>query len=108
VLKALGVELREMDNAGDYNWCCGGGGGVITIHRADPLRYKAFEIKMAQIDGTGAEMALTSCSNCRQSFDDSQAHFHWDKTHAQSAGTGGGQPGRALRRKRLLGEQHFT
>jgi Fe-S oxidoreductase len=79
VLKALGVELREMDNAGDYNWCCGGGGGVITIHRADPLRYKAFEIKMAQIDGTGAEMALTSCSNCRQSFDDSQAHFHWDK-----------------------------
>ncbi|ACL72353.1 protein of unknown function DUF224 cysteine-rich region domain protein [Thioalkalivibrio sulfidiphilus HL-EbGr7] len=80
VLKALGVELREMDNAGDYNWCCGGGGGVITIHRADPLRYKTFEIKMAQIDRTGAEVLLTSCSNCRQNFDDSQAHFHWDKT----------------------------
>lgn len=80
VLKALGVELREMDNAGDYNWCCGGGGGVITIHRADPLRYKTFEIKMAQIDKTGAEVLLTSCSNCRQNFDDSQAHFHWDKT----------------------------
>ncbi len=80
VLKALGVELREMENAGDYNWCCGGGGGVITIHRADPLRYKTFEIKMAQIDRTGAEVLLTSCSNCRQNFDDSQAHFHWDKT----------------------------
>ncbi|WP_018952795.1 (Fe-S)-binding protein [Thioalkalivibrio sulfidiphilus] len=80
VLKALGVELREMENAGDYNWCCGGGGGVITIHRADPLRYKTFEIKMAQIDKTGAEVLLTSCSNCRQNFDDSQAHFHWDKT----------------------------
>ena len=80
VLRALGVELREMDNAGDYNWCCGGGGGVITIHRADPLRYKTFEIKMAQIDRTGAEVLLTSCSNCRQNFDDSQAHFHWDKT----------------------------
>ena len=80
VLRALGVELREMDNAGDYNWCCAGGGGVITIHRADKIRYKAFQIKMAQVEDTGAEMLLTSCSNCRQSFDDSQEHFHWDKT----------------------------
>jgi Fe-S oxidoreductase len=80
VLDALGVELREMENAGDYNWCCGGGGGVITIHRADPLRYKTFEIKMKQIDDTGAEMPVTSCSNCRQNFDDSQQHFGWDKT----------------------------
>lgn len=80
VLKALGVELREMHSAGDYNWCCGGGGGVITIHRADPLRYKAFEIKMKQVDDTGAEMLVSSCSNCRQNFDDSSEHFGWDKT----------------------------
>ena len=80
VMKALGMELREMADAGDYNWCCGGGGGVITIHRADTLRYKAFEIKMKQVDDTGAEMLLTSCSNCRQNFDDSQEHFGWDKT----------------------------
>jgi Fe-S oxidoreductase len=80
VLNALGVELREMEDGGDYNWCCGGGGGVITIHRADPLRYKTFEIKMKQIDDTGADMPVTSCSNCRQNFDDSQQHFGWDKT----------------------------
>ena len=80
VLKALGVELREMENAGAHNWCCGGGGGVITIHRADPLRYKAFEIKMQQVDASGADKLYTSCSNCRQNFDDSQEHFGWDKT----------------------------
>jgi Fe-S oxidoreductase len=79
VLKALGVDLRETQDTGDYNWCCGGGGGVITIHRADPIRYKAFEIKMRQIEDTGAEMLLTSCSNCRQNFDDSQQHFDWDR-----------------------------
>jgi Fe-S oxidoreductase len=80
VLTALGVELREMTPGADVNWCCGGGGGVVTIHRADPLRYKVFQIKMEQIDRTQAQVPLTSCSNCRQTFDDGQAHFHWDKT----------------------------
>jgi Fe-S oxidoreductase len=79
VISALGLEMRETQDHGDYNWCCGGGGGVITIHRADPIRYKSFEIKMQQIDATGAELMVTSCSNCRQNFDDSQQHFQWDR-----------------------------
>lgn len=78
-LAGLGVELREMDSAGGLNWCCGGGGGVVTIHRADALRHKAFRIKMKQVDDTGAELLVSSCSNCRLTFDDSQAHFKWDK-----------------------------
>jgi Fe-S oxidoreductase len=80
VLQALGVELRETRDHGSLNWCCGGGGGVVTIHRADELRYKAFEIKMQQLDATGAELTVTSCANCRQTFDDGQAHFKWDRT----------------------------
>jgi Fe-S oxidoreductase len=80
VLNALGVELREMTPGADMNWCCGGGGGVVTIHRADPLRYKVFQLKMEQIDRTQAEVPVTACSNCRQTFDDGQQHFHWDKT----------------------------
>ena len=80
VLAALGVELREMVPSRMGSWCCGGGGGVVTIHRADDLRYRVFEIKMKQVDDTGAEMLVMSCSNCRQTFDDGQAHFKWDKT----------------------------
>jgi len=80
VLRALGSELREPESGGDLNWCCGGGGGVVAIHRADPIRYRAFEIKMRQIDATGADIAMTSCANCRQTFDDGRAHFHWDRT----------------------------
>lgn len=79
VIAGLGVELREMESAGGMNWCCGGGGGVVTIHRADALRYRAFQIKMKQVDDTGAEILASACSNCRLTFDDSQAHFNWDK-----------------------------
>jgi Fe-S oxidoreductase len=79
VLAALGVDLKEMYPTADTNWCCGGGGGVVTIHRADPLRYKVFQLKMNQSDATGAELPVTSCANCRQTFDDGQAHFKWDK-----------------------------
>lgn len=79
VLEALGVELRETADTGDLALCCGGGGGVITVHRADEVRRRALHLKMGQIDATGAAQALTSCSNCRQSFDDGGAHFGWDK-----------------------------
>jgi Fe-S oxidoreductase len=79
VLAGLSVELREMSSDGNMNWCCGGGGGVVTIHRADATRYKAFQIKMKQVEDTGAEMLVSSCSNCRLTFDDSQAHFHWNR-----------------------------
>jgi Fe-S oxidoreductase len=80
VLAALGVEIREMHPSKGTNWCCGGGGGVVANRRADPLRYKAFQIKMQQIEATGADLPVTSCANCRQTFDDGQAHFHWDRT----------------------------
>ena len=80
VLNALGMELREMEPRAGTNWCCGGGGGVVTIHRADALRYKVFQLKMKQIEDTEAEVPVTTCANCRQTFDDGQAHFKWDKT----------------------------
>jgi len=68
-----------MNPTADDNWCCGGGGGVVTIHRADELRYKVFELKMAQVEKTGANTVLSTCSNCRQSINDAKEHFNWDK-----------------------------
>jgi Fe-S oxidoreductase len=35
---------------------------------------------MKQIEDTEAEVPVTTCANCRQTFDDGQAHFKWDKT----------------------------
>ena len=79
VLAGLGADFREMPSAGDAGWCCGGGGGVVTLHRADAHRYRAFEIKMAQVQASGATRLATSCSNCRLTFDDGRAHYGWDR-----------------------------
>lgn len=79
VLEALGVELKESESGGNMNLCCGAGGGVITIHRADTLRYKVIANKFRQLDATGAEMMVTSCSNCRQNFDESGEVLNWGK-----------------------------
>jgi Fe-S oxidoreductase len=80
VLAALGVDLHEMGDHADAAWCCGGGGGVVAIKRADALRRGAFRIKMEEIDATGAELLATSCANCRLSFDDGAAYHKWNKS----------------------------
>ena len=80
LMKAMGVELNELKNHGGFSFCCGGGGGVLDIERAAPLRYRTMETKLREIDNTGAGTFVTSCSDCRRTFDDAKAHFSWDKT----------------------------
>jgi Fe-S oxidoreductase len=67
-LRALGVDFRETTPTAELNWCCGGGAGAFLINRAAPLRHKAWEIKRAQIDATGAGTVVVSCASCRLNF----------------------------------------
>ena len=55
----------EMPSTGEANFCCGGGGGVSAIHRAEKLRFAAFECKKEQVEAAGAEALVTACANCR-------------------------------------------
>lgn len=80
LMRAMGIVPQEMAKHVGFNICCGGGGGVLDIERAAPLRYRAMENKLREIDSTGAQTFLTSCSDCRRTFDDGKQHFNWDKT----------------------------
>jgi Fe-S oxidoreductase len=82
VLKDFATDLREMQPSGIYSWCCGGGGGVQAIQRASELRYKVFKLKMDQVEATGANTMVSSCSNCRLTMDESKAHWKWENTIA--------------------------
>ncbi len=79
VLRALGFEIKELADHGPFAFCCGGGGGVVSNTRADPLRYRAFEIKRRQIEDAGAEHFVTGCGQCRITLELGAKHFKWDK-----------------------------
>lgn len=80
LMQALGLDLHELENSKEFSFCCGGGGGVLDIKRAAPLRYRAMESKLREVDDTGAATFLTSCSDCRATFDDAKTHFNWHKS----------------------------
>ena len=79
VLRALGFELIELQDHGVTGYCCGGGGGVVSNQRAAPLRHKVFELKKKQVEATGATHFVTSCGQCRITFEMGAKHAHWDK-----------------------------
>ncbi|WP_128000479.1 (Fe-S)-binding protein [Piscinibacter defluvii] len=79
VLAALGLELRELQDAGVAGFCCGGGGGVVSNLRAAPLRAKVFALKKAQVEATGAQRFVTSCGQCRITLEQGAKAAHWDR-----------------------------
>ena len=70
LLNMVASNFVEMPDAGVWNWCCGGGGGVSANERADELRLKVFSRKKAQLDAVGVETLVTACSNCRIMLED--------------------------------------
>jgi Fe-S oxidoreductase len=79
ILKVLAPEsFKEMTPNREQAICCGGGGGVIAIKAADPIRYAAFQLKIDQVNTVGAKTVTMSCSNCRLQFADSVEHFKLD------------------------------
>ena len=76
-LQALGADFREGTPTAELNWCCGGGAGAFLINRAAPLRHKAWEIKRAQIDATGADTVVLSCASCRLNFMEAAEIDQW-------------------------------
>ena len=54
LMRAMGIELNELKNHGGFAFCCGGGGGVVDMKHAAPLRYRTMEDKLREVDDTGA------------------------------------------------------
>lgn len=70
LLNMVAPNFVEMTDHGAMNWCCGGGGGVSSNERADPLRREAFGAKKRQLDEINVQTMVTACSNCRHMLED--------------------------------------
>jgi Fe-S oxidoreductase len=78
LLNMVASDFVEMQEPGAMNWCCGGGGGVSTNERAEPLRLKAFQRKKSQLEGLGVEKLVTACANCRLVIEEGIEEYNMD------------------------------
>jgi Fe-S oxidoreductase len=67
ILKAICTDYVEMTPNRTENYCCGGGGGTVSIDeirtfRTGPLGQR----KVEQIRDTGAEIVISPCANCKK------------------------------------------
>jgi Fe-S oxidoreductase len=63
VLSQLTSHFVEMTPNREYNWCCGGGGGLVALENED-FRERTGKIKVDQVKSTGASIVSTGCENC--------------------------------------------
>jgi Fe-S oxidoreductase len=76
ILKHLTDDFRELTDEPRYNWCCGGGGGLVAMGE-DTLdfRMKSARVKAEQVNATGAKILATACENCHAQLNDLNKHY---------------------------------
>ena len=76
VLSHLTDDFRDMIDDPRYNWCCGGGGGLVALGE-DTLdfRMKSSRVKVDQVKKTGASILTTACENCHTQLSDLNDHY---------------------------------
>jgi Fe-S oxidoreductase len=77
-LDASTENFVEMTPSGQYAWCCGGGGGVITIPEYEEVRLASGKPKAEQIRESGAEVVATACDNCKLQLQDLAGNYGLD------------------------------
>jgi Fe-S oxidoreductase len=64
ILKNCCSDFVEMTPFGYDNYCCGGGGGQLSMSEYNERRMEIGKIKAGQIKKTGAKIVVTPCHNC--------------------------------------------
>jgi Fe-S oxidoreductase len=75
ILRHTVTDFVEMEPHGAENYCCGGGGGMLSMTEFAKDRIAAGQAKADQIKATGAEIVVTSCHNCLDQLDEIKRHY---------------------------------
>ena len=67
ILKSFCRSYVDMEPKGADNYCCGGGGGTVSVDEIRPYRTKITgKLKADQIRATGAHYVVAPCANCKK------------------------------------------
>ena len=76
ILQHLTDDFREMTPEPRFNWCCGGGGGLVALGEETlDFRMKSARVKADQVKDTGATILATACENCHTQLSDLNDHY---------------------------------
>ncbi len=76
ILQHLTHDFREMTDDVRYNWCCGGGGGLVALGEETlDFRMKSAKVKVDQVKKTGAKILATACENCHTQLNNLNDHY---------------------------------
>jgi Fe-S oxidoreductase len=65
LLQHLTDDFCDMAPNPKYNWCCGGGGGLVALGEDTfEFRMNSSRVKADQVKQTGAKILATACENC--------------------------------------------
>jgi Fe-S oxidoreductase len=67
LLRSFVNDFVEMQPHGKENYCCGGGGGLVSLDEIYDFRMQvAGKVKAEQIQASGAQIVATPCANCKK------------------------------------------
>lgn len=76
ILRHLTDDFREMTPDPRYNWCCGGGGGLVALgDETLDFRMKSAKVKVDQVKESGAAILATACENCHTQLSNLNDHY---------------------------------
>ncbi|MBM3294190.1 MAG: (Fe-S)-binding protein [Candidatus Aminicenantes bacterium] len=78
VLRRVCANFREMHPNRAENYCCTGGGGLLSMAEYKPLRMEVAKIKVDQLKAAGAKLVCTMCHNCVDGLTDIIKHYRLD------------------------------
>lgn len=71
LLRHICRHFVEMTPRGSENYCCGGGGGTVSIDEIRNFRMLVGgKTKAEQLKATGAHFVVTPCANCKKQIDE--------------------------------------
>jgi Fe-S oxidoreductase len=67
LLRSFVEDFVEMQPHGKENYCCGGGGGLVSLDEIYDFRMQVSgKVKADQIQASGAQIVATPCANCKK------------------------------------------